>query len=93
MVTSSSKQATFRPLSELLPKNEVGDAEFQHIVSVLLQSDVSQDGRQKQLVVPPVLVKGYDWLDAHCVYVGSHHRTMGMTMPDSSASLASTLRS
>jgi energy-coupling factor transporter ATP-binding protein EcfA2 len=61
MATSSSQPATFRPLSELLPKNEAGDAEFQHIVSVLLQSDVSQDGRQKQLVVPTRIGQGL-WL-------------------------------
>ena len=58
MATSSPKQVTFRPLGELLPKNEAGDAEFQHIVSVLLQSDVSQAGRQKQLVVPTLIGAG-----------------------------------
>ena len=68
MATSSSQQATFRPLSELLPKNEAGDAEFQHIVSALLRSDVSQEDEQKQRVVPTRLGPGV-WLAGHTLCV------------------------
>ena len=58
MATSSPKRTTFRPLSELLPKNEAGDAEFQHVVSALLRFDVSQEDGQKQRVVPTRLGPG-----------------------------------
>jgi hypothetical protein len=61
MATSCSQQATFRPLSELLPKNEAGDAEFQHIVSILLQFEVAQAGRRKQRIVPTRIGPGL-WL-------------------------------
>jgi hypothetical protein len=61
MATSSSQQAAFRPLSELLSKNEAGEAEFQHIVSVLLRFDVSQKAGEKQRVVPTCLSPGV-WL-------------------------------
>ena len=68
MATSSSQQAAFRPLSELLSKNEAGEAEFQHIVSVLLRFDVSQKAGEKQRVVPTCLSPGV-WLAGHTLCV------------------------
>src|SRR5712692_6377395 len=52
MTTSAHQQVSFQPLSELLPKNEAGDVEFEQIVSVLLGLDEAQLSKRRQGVTP-----------------------------------------
>ena len=61
MATSTPKQPSFRPLAELLPKNSAGDAEFEHIVSVLLRIHTSRVRVRRRIVTPVRLGQGL-WL-------------------------------
>jgi NACHT domain len=54
-------QPPFRPLAELLPKNDAGDSEFDQIVLVLLRLDASQARRRGKRATPSRLGPGL-WL-------------------------------